>query len=33
MGARSQTSIQDIRNDKEGKKDYGKLIVRCEKIE
>ena len=33
MGARSQTSILDIRNEKEGKKNYGKLVVRCEKLD
>lgn len=32
MGARSQTSIIDLRNDKKGNEKYGKLIVRCEKL-
>ena len=33
MGARSQTSILDLINDKKGNEKLGKLIVRCEKVE
>lgn len=33
MGAQSQTSILDLKSDKQNYKNLGKLIVRCEKVE
>jgi hypothetical protein len=33
MGAKSMTSILDLKNNTNSKQDNGKLIVRCEKIE
>ena len=33
MGARSQTAILDLKNDKSPNKSSGKLVVRCEKLQ